>query len=104
MRPRSSRLALLTVLALALPIVAPFTAVAKQPASCTTGTGMVFNPNPVVTSGNEDLTDQKDADYADLNNERVSVPLVALDGSGYLRGTWAIVKSDTGDPAYSANC
>ena len=38
-----------------------------------------------------DLTDQNDADYAALNDERVSVPLTGLDGSGYLRGTWAIV-------------
>jgi hypothetical protein len=101
---RRSRIALLAALALTLPIVAPFTVVAKQPVSCTTGTGMVFFPNPVVTSGDETLTDQKDADYAALNDERVSVPLVALDGSGYLRGRWATVKSETGDAAYSTNC
>ena len=30
------------------------------------------------------------------------VPLRNLDGSGYLRGKWVVVKSSTGTPAYSA--
>ena len=76
----------------------------SQPTGCTSGTALVFNPNPVVTSGNQNLTDQDDADYAALNNERVSVPLVGLDGSGYLRGTWATVVSETGNPAYETDC
>ena len=104
MRRRSSRLALLTVIALALPVVAPFTAVAKQPTGCTSGTGLVFYPNPVVTSGNPALTDQNDADYAALNSQRVSVPLIGLDGSGFLRGTWANVVSETGNPAFETDC
>jgi hypothetical protein len=57
-----------------------------------------------VTSGNQDLTDRKDADYAALNSERVSRPLVGLDGSGYLRGQWAIIVSETGKPAYETDC
>jgi hypothetical protein len=104
MRRRSSRLALLTILALALPIVAPMTAAAKQPTGCTTGSGLVFYPNPVATSGNTALTDQNDADYAALNNERVRVTLTGLDGSGYLRGTWASVTTGTGDQAYETDC
>jgi len=104
MRPRSLRFALLLALALALPIVAPLSAVAKQPTGCTTGTGMVFFPNPVVTSGNTALTDQDDADYPALNNERVRVTLTGLDGSGYLRGTWASVVSETGDAAFETDC
>ena len=104
MHGRSSRLALVTVIALALPVIAPFAAVAKQPTACTSGTGMVFNPSPVVTSGDTTLTDQKDADYAALNDERASVPLVDLDGSGFLRGRWAIVFGETGNPAYSTDC
>ena len=77
----------------------------QAPAGCTTGTAKVFFPNPIVSSGNQDLTDQKDRDYAALNNERVSVTLKDLDGSGYLRGKWAIVKSETGTPAFGgAGC
>jgi hypothetical protein len=65
---------------------------------------MVFNTNPVATSGNTALTDNKDADFAAVNHERISVPLPLLDGSGYLRGTYAIVVSETGDPAFAAGC
>jgi hypothetical protein len=104
MRRLSSRVALLTMLVLALPIAAPIPAMAKAPGGCTSGTGLVFNPNPVVTSRNLGLTDQDDADYAALNNERISVPLTGLDGSGYLRGTWANVISETGDAAYETDC
>lgn len=104
MRRRSSRLAVLATLVALLPLAAPITAVAKPATGCTSGTALVFNPNPVVTSGNLNLTDQDDADYAALNNERVSIPLVALDGSGYLSGTWAVVVSETGDPAYESDC
>ena len=102
--PRSSRRAIVAALIAALAIAAPVAVTAKQPAGCTAGTALVFNPNPVVTSGNLNLTDQKDADYAALNDERVSVPLIGLDGSGYLRGTWANVVSATGDPAYETDC
>jgi len=52
------------------------------------GSGMVFDPNPVSTSGNCSLTDNKDADYSDLNNQRVSRTLLGLDGSGYLVGPY----------------
>jgi hypothetical protein len=87
-----------------LPMALPTAATAKPAGGCPSGTGLVFNPNPVVTSGNLNLTDQDDADYPALNNERVRVPLTALDGSGYLTGTWAIVVSETGDPAYETDC
>jgi hypothetical protein len=104
MRSRRSRIALLTVLALALPVVAPISVLAKPPSGCTTATALVFDPNPVATSGNIFLTDQNDADYTALNNERVRVTLTGLDGSGYLRGTWATVVSETGDAAYETDC
>lgn len=84
----------------ALAIAAPAAVVAKPAAGCTTGTALVFLPNPVVTTGNEDLQDLKDLDQAVLNDERVAVTLTGLDGSGYLDGTWATVKSETGDAAY----
>lgn len=104
MRRPSSRRATVALLAVALGMVAPVAASAKQPTGCTSGTAKVFNPNPVVTSGNTDLMDRKDADYAALNSERVTVPLVALDGSGYLRGRWAVVVGETGNAAYETDC
>jgi zinc metalloprotease ZmpB len=104
-RPRSTRIALVAMAAMLVPVAAaPIAVSAKQPSGCTSGTALVFNPNPVVTSGNTNLTDRKDADYAALNNQRVSVPLIGLDGSGYLRGRWAFVYSSTGDEAYETDC
>jgi len=66
-----------------------------------TGTGRVFFPNPVAQLQNEELTDQKDADYAALQPAYKTVTLTDLDGSGFLRGKWANVVSETGKPAYS---
>lgn len=104
MRARLPRRTVLAVLVAALAVSVPVSVTAKQPTGCTSGEALVFYPNPVASSGNENLTDQDDADYAALNAERVSVPLIGLDGSGYLRGTWAIVVSETGDPAYETDC
>ena len=101
---RSIRRASVALFALALVAIAPAAATAKQPSGCTSGTALVFFPNPVVTSGDTTLTDRKDRDYAALNDERVEVPLIGLDGSGYLRGTWAVVQSATGDEAYETDC
>src|SRR4029079_17781546 len=65
------------------------------------GTGRVFFPNPVAQLQNGELTDQKDADYATLKPAYTTVTLTDLDGSGFLRGKWANVVSETGKPAYS---
>jgi hypothetical protein len=104
--PRSRpRRAIVAALIATLVIAAPVAVTAKQPAGCETGSALVFMPNPVVTSGNINLTDQKDRDYDELNDERFAVTLTGLDGSGYLRGEWAIVVSETGTPAYGgADC
>jgi hypothetical protein len=61
-----------------------------------TGTGKVFDPNPVVTLQDESLTDQKDADYAALQPAYFIRTLTHLDGSGFLRGDFADVKGTTG--------
>ena len=99
---RLSRRATVALLAAGLAVVAPAAVTtAKTPNGCTTATAKVFFPNPIVSSGNEDLKDLKDADYAALNNERVTVTLTNLDGSGYLTGRWAQVKSETGTPAFA---
>jgi hypothetical protein len=105
MRRLSSRRPVAAALVAALAIAAPTVVAAKQDTGCTSGSGMVFLPNPVVTSGSyAGLEDNKDADYDALNDERVSVQLTGLDGSGFLRGTWAIVVSETGDAAYETDC
>ena len=62
-------------------------------------TGQVFAVNPVQSSGNENLTDHKDAATAELAEQYVTVPLTDLDSSGYLRGKWANVRGTTGDLA-----
>ncbi len=63
--------------------------------------GAVFVPNPVQSSGDESLTDQKDSDAAVPASAYYTVPLTNLDGSGYLQGDYVSVKSSTGKPAYS---
>lgn len=74
---------------------------AKEGSGTTTGTGRVFFPNPVASLQDQTLTDQKDADYAALQPAYQIVTLTNLDGSGYLRGDWANITSETGDPAFS---
>jgi len=67
-----------------------------------TGTGQVFFPNPVASLGDQTLTDQKDADYPALQPAYKVVALTNLDGSGYLKGDWANIYSETGDAAFSS--
>ena len=102
---RALSAALIASLAIAAPVAAPFVA-AKQPVSCTSVTAMVFMPNPVVTNpdGWDGLEDNKDADSDLLTDQRVEVTLTGLDDSGYLRGTYAYVVSNTGDLAYETDC
>jgi zinc metalloprotease ZmpB len=66
-----------------------------------TGTGSVFVPNPVQSLGDESLTDQKDADAAVPPAAYHDVTLTHLDGSGNLSGDYAVVVSETGNPAFS---
>ena len=65
------------------------------------GSGQVFFPNPVASLQDQTLTDQKDADYAALQPAYRIVTLTNLDGSGFLRGDWANVVSETGPAAFS---
>ena len=98
----TSALAGTAVLAAALVAATAQPASADKPSSgSTTGSGMVFKVNPVQSSGIQTLTDMKDADTAVPMSEYASVQLRNLDGSGYLRGKWATVKSSTGTPAFS---
>lgn len=66
-----------------------------------TGSGQVFFPNPVAYLGDQSLTDNKDSNYPALQPAYVTVTLTNLDGSGYLQGDWANIRSETGDPAFS---
>lgn len=59
------------------------------------GTGKVFDPSPVVSQQNGDLKDAADADSAVPAAAYSTVTLKNLDGSGYLRGSWARVINKT---------
>jgi hypothetical protein len=74
---------------------------AKPPTGSDTAQAWVFMVNPVQSSGDESLTDDKDARSAVPMSAYAEVPLQNLDGSGYLRGKWAYVESSTGTPAYA---
>ncbi len=93
---------LILVILIAVGLVSPVTAARTGP-GISTGSGRVFLPNPVAYLQDQSLTDQKDADYAALQPAYHVVTLTNLDGSGYLRGDWANVVSETGDPAFSAS-
>ncbi len=92
--------AALTALVAASVSAAPAQAV-KAGSGTATGSGSVFKVNPVQSSGDQGLTDDKDSDAAVPTSEYASVPLRNLDGSGYLRGKWVTVRSNTGAAAYS---
>ena len=64
--------------------------------------GKVFLPNPAVSLQSQDLSDQKDADYAALKDAYVLVPLHRIDGSGYLEGDFVTVRG-SGGRAFSAD-
>jgi hypothetical protein len=78
--------------------------IARQPAGGgPTADAWVFAPNPVASSGNQGLTDDKDADSQALTDELFAVQLTNLDGSGYLVGAWATVRSSTGPLAFETD-
>lgn len=61
----------------------------------------MFFPNPVAQLQDQSPRDQNDEDYAALQPAYVVRTLTNLDGSGFLSGDWAVVVSETGNPAYS---
>ncbi len=61
--------------------------------------GLVFDPNPIVTSGDSSLRDQNDQDYPALIAQEMERTLQGLDGSGHLRGPFVSVKSGRGPDA-----
>ena len=101
MKYRSLLRASLVVFVL-LVVVTSSALASKSGPGTSTGTGQVFFPNPVASLGDQSLTDQKDANYPALQPAYVIVTLTNLDGSGYLRGDWANIRGETGDPAFSS--
>jgi hypothetical protein len=99
-RPRRPLLLLMVVILVA---IAPSMAMARKGVGTTSASAWVFAPNPVASSGNQNLLDNKDADSATLDAELVQVTLTNLDGSGYLSGTYAVVVSETGPPAFETD-
>ncbi len=57
------------------------------------GSGKVFDPNPVVALQDESLKDGNNADTAVPAAAYTTVTLANLDGSGYLKGSWANVTN-----------
>jgi len=98
---RTAVLSLAAVVTAGIVIVAGAGAAARTGPAGSTGTGSVFVSNPVQSLGDETLTDQKDSDAAVPAAAYHTVTLTNLDGSGYLRGDYATVVSETGNPAYS---
>jgi hypothetical protein len=96
---RFARVSVYTLILLAL-LASPAMAAKPGPGK-DTGTGQVFLPNPVAYLQDQSLTDQKDANYPALQPAYQIVTLTNLDGSGYLKGDWANIVSETGAPAYS---
>ncbi|WP_369145788.1 M4 family metallopeptidase [Streptomyces sp. R44] len=63
----------------------------------------VFMVNPVQSSGDQSLTDHKDAVSDVPASAYATVALRNLDASGALSGKWAAVRSETGNPAKAAD-
>jgi len=101
MKSRSFLPAGLMVMVLLL-ITAGGVSAGKGGPGTSTGSGQVFFPNPVASLQDESLTDQKDSNYPALLPAYKTVTLTNLDGSGFLKGDWASVVSETGDPAFSS--
>ena len=94
-----TRITVVTFIAIAL-LATPVLA-AKPGPGTSTGSAQVFFPNPVASLQDQSLTDQKDADYSALQPAYHIDTLTNLDGSGFLVGDWANIRSSTGELAYS---
>ncbi len=100
MNTRMTRITFFAVLAF-LALLSPLARAQKNGNGSSVGTGQVFLPNPVASLQNQYLTDQKDQNYPELMPAYRMVTLTNLDGSGFLRGDWATIRSSTGDLAFS---
>src|SRR5690242_11564617 len=96
-----SRLLISMIVLAACAAIVTVAGATKPGSGSSTGSAMVFVPNPVQSLGDESLTDQKDADSAVPAAAYHAVKLTNLDGSGFLHGDYATVVTETGNPAYS---
>ncbi len=96
-------LAAITTSACALTLAVPVAQADKPAPGNDTARAWVFLPNPVQTTGDQTLTDQKDSASAVPRGAYYPVTLTRLDGSGYLAGDWANIRGTTGDRAYETD-
>jgi zinc metalloprotease ZmpB len=90
-----------TLAVLAAAVLVTVAVAAKPGPGTSTGTGSVFVSNPVEDLNDQTLRDQKDSAAAVPAAAYHTVTLTDLDGSGFLRGRWAEIIGETGNPAYS---
>lgn len=97
LRARSGHLLLAAVgaTALAAGLVASPVAAGADP---TKASALVFLPNPVQSTGDQSLRDEKDSAAAVPAEAYYEVTLTNLDGSGTLTGDWANIRGETGKP------
>ena len=93
--------AVVCVLALVLALT-PAASAAPDALRGSSRVGSVFVTNPVQSLGDESLTNQKDADAAVPQAAYHEVALTNVDGSGFLRGDFADVVTETGKAAFSS--
>ena len=91
MNRRTFQHACLCALVIAVLLV-PAAGATKPGPGANTGSARVFFPNPVATLQDQNLTDQKDANYPALQPAYRTVTLTNLDGSGYLSGDSANIR------------
>src|SRR5262249_31332855 len=60
-----------------------------------TGTGKVYDSDPIRMTGNVTLTDNNNADSPILTNARKSVTILGLDNTGFLQGQYASTVTTT---------
>ncbi|MGA9746772.1 MAG: M36 family metallopeptidase [Nocardioides sp.] len=103
MRTRSLlALAAVSTLVAGSALTGPASVAKKHVPGHTTATATVFKVNPVQSSGDQTLTDQKDSASAVLPTDYAGVTLTRLDGSGNLSGDWVTIESSTGPLAFSS--
>jgi zinc metalloprotease ZmpB len=100
-RSTSARGAAAAALAIAILAVATSAFAAKPGPGTSRGSAAVFVSNPVEDLNNQSLRDRKDSAAAVPAAAYHTVTLTDLDGSGFLRGRWATIVGETGNPAYS---
>ena len=82
-----------------LPLTGPAGSASASGSAPAAPQARVFMVNPVQSSGDQPLTDAKDAAGAVPASAYATAALRNLDASGGLSGTWALVRSDTGASA-----